>query len=286
MYKLIEFIRRIYVVLLFILIETIALNYYARSSFYTQAKILAHANSVTGALQQSIFSLRHYFTLRSENEMLAQRVAELENTLTIYREQERQMQTDTLTMAAMDSTMLASLAQYRYTTARVISNTINSSHNFITLNRGRQHGVLVDMAVVTPDGAMVGYVLECSERYSIVMPMLNTEFRTSGKISGDEHFGSISWNGTSPHRVQMSELTKYSEFEVGDEVIASGLSQYFPEGVRIGYVESLKENENHTSYDVEIRLAADMTRLSNVILIENTNYTEIYELENAARSSH
>ena len=286
MYKLIEFIRRIYVVLLFILIETIALNYYARSSFYTQAKILAHANSVTGALQQSIFSLRHYFTLRSENEMLAQRVAELENTLTIYREQERQMQTDTLTMAAMDSTMLASLAQYRYTTARVISNTINSSHNFITLNRGRQHGVLVDMAVVTPDGAMVGYVLECSERYSIVMPMLNTEFRTSGKISGDEHFGSISWDGTSPHRVQMSELTKYSEFEIGDEVIASGLSQYFPEGVRIGYVESLKENENHTSYDVEIRLAADMTRLSNVILIENTNYTEIYELENAARSSH
>lgn len=286
MYKLIEFIRRIYVVLLFILIETIALNYYARSSFYTQAKILAHANSVTGALQQSIFSLRHYFTLSSENEMLAQRVAELENTLTIYREQERQMQTDTLTMAAMDSTMLASLSQYRYTTARVISNTINSSHNFITLNRGRQHGVLVDMAVVTPDGAMVGYVLECSERYSIVMPMLNTEFRTSGKISGDEHFGSISWDGTSPHRVQMSELTKYSEFEVGDEVIASGLSQYFPEGVRIGYVESLKENENHTSYDVEIRLAADMTRLSNVILIENTNYTEIYELENAARSSH
>lgn len=286
MYKLIEFIRRIYVVLLFILIETIALNYYARSSFYTQAKILAHANSVTGALQQSIFSLRHYFTLSSENEMLAQRVAELENALTIYREQERQMQTDTLTMAAMDSTMLASLSQYRYTTARVISNTINSSHNFITLNRGRQHGVLVDMAVVTPDGAMVGYVLECSERYSIVMPMLNTEFRTSGKISGDEHFGSISWDGTSPHRVQMSELTKYSEFEVGDEVIASGLSQYFPEGVRIGYVESLKENENHTSYDVEIRLAADMTRLSNVILIENTNYTEIYELENAARSSH
>ena len=286
MYKLIEFIRRIYVVLLFILIETIALNYYARSSFYTQAKILAHANSVTGALQQSIFSLRHYFTLSSENEMLAQRVAELENALTIYREQERQMQTDTLTMAAMDSTMLASLSQYRYTTARVISNTINSSHNFITLNRGRQHGVLVDMAVVTPDGAMVGYVLECSERYSIVMPMLNTEFRTSGKISGDKHFGSISWDGTSPHRVQMSELTKYSEFEVGDEVIASGLSQYFPEGVRIGYVESLKENENHTSYDVEIRLAADMTRLSNVILIENTNYTEIYELENAARSSH
>jgi rod shape-determining protein MreC len=109
--------------------------------------------------------------------------------------------------------------------------------------------------------------------------MLNTEFRTSGKISGDEHFGSISWNGTSPHRVQMTELTKYSEFEIGDEVVASGLSHYFPEGVRIGYVESRTENENHTSLDVELRLAADMTRLSNVVLIENNNIVEITSLE-------
>ena len=279
MYKLIEFIRRIYVVLLFILIEAIALNYYAHSSYYTRAKILAHANSVTGALQQSIFSLRHYFTLSSENEMLAQRVAELENTLTIYREQERQMQTDTLTMAAMDSTMLASLAQYRYTTARVISNTINSSHNFITLNRGRQHGVLVDMAVVTPDGAMVGYVLECSERYSIVMPMLNTEFRTSGKISGDEHFGSISWSGSSPYKVEMTDLSKHADIEIGDEVVSAGLSHYFPEGVKIGYVESFEINDTQTSYSVTVRLAADMTKLNNVILIENVDYGEIKALE-------
>ncbi|MBQ3581852.1 MAG: rod shape-determining protein MreC [Alistipes sp.] len=283
MYKLIEFIRRIYVVLLFILIEAIALNYYAHSSFYTRAKILAHANSLTGAFQQSIFSLRHYFTLRSENEMLATRVAELENTLSFYREREAQQQTDTLTMVAMDSTLLASMSQYRYMTARVISNTVNSTQNFITINRGRQHGVMGDMAVVTPDGAMVGSVVECSERYSVVMPVLHTSFRTSGKIAGDEHFGSISWDGTSPHRVQMSELTKYSDFEIGAEVVSSGLSHIFPEGIRIGYVEERTENENHTSFDVEIRLAADMTRLSNVILIENTSYNEISELENSER---
>ena len=269
--------------LLFILIEAIALNYYAHSSFYTRAKILAHANSLTGAFQQSIFSLRHYFTLRSENEMLAARVAELENTLSFYREREAQQQTDTLTMVAMDSTLLASMSQYRYMTARVISNTVNSTQNFITINRGRQHGVMGDMAVVTPDGAMVGSVVECSERYSVVMPVLHTSFRTSGKIAGDEHFGSISWDGTSPHRVQMSELTKYSDFEIGAEVVSSGLSHIFPEGIRIGYVEERTENENHTSFDVEIRLAADMTRLSNVILIENTSYNEISELDNSER---
>lgn len=279
MYKLIEFIRRIYVVLLFILIEAIALNYYAHSSYYTRAKILAHANAVTGALQQSILSLRQYFTLRSENEMLTSRIVELESELTLYRDREAQQQTDTLTLSAMDPQMKEAISRYRYMSARVVSNTINSPRNLITINRGHQHGVLGDMAVITPDGAMVGYVVECSERYSIVMPLLNTNFRTSGKIAGDEHFGSISWDGTSPHRVQMSELTKYSEFEPGDEVVAAGLSHIFPEGIRIGYVESHEENENMTSYDVQIRLAADMTRLSNVILIENTSYAEIANLE-------
>ena len=279
MYKLIELIRRIYVVLLFLLIEAVALNFYANSSHYTEAKILSRANTVAGWMQNTIFNVKHYFTLRSENEMLAQRVAELENTLTRYREREEQIETDTMSMWQMDSTLMVGLAERRYTTARVVGNTIHHDRNYLTLNRGHQDGVVAEMAVVTPDGCMVGYVMECSDNYSVVMSILNTGFHTSGKIRGDEHFGSITWNGHSPHRVQMTELTKYSEFEIGDEVVASGLSHYFPEGVRIGYVESRVENENHTSLDVELRLAADMTRLSNVVLIENNNIVEITSLE-------
>ena len=88
MYKLIEFLRRIYVVLLFLAIEGIALNFYAHSSYYTQAKILSRAHSVAGGVQSSIFGVKHYFTLRGENEALALRVAELENQLASYREKE------------------------------------------------------------------------------------------------------------------------------------------------------------------------------------------------------
>jgi rod shape-determining protein MreC len=267
------------VVLLFLLIEAVALNFYANSSHYTEAKILSRANTVAGWMQNTVFNVKHYFTLRSENEMLAQRVAELENTLTRYREREEQIETDTMSMWQMDSTLMVGLAERRYTTARVVGNTIHHDRNYLTLNRGHQDGVVAEMAVVTPDGCMVGYVMECSDNYSVVMSILNTGFHTSGKIRGDEHFGSITWDGHSPHRVQMTELTKYSEFEIGDEVVASGLSHYFPEGVRIGYVESRTENENHTSLDVELRLAADMTRLSNVVLIENNNIVEITSLE-------
>ena len=279
MYKLIEFLRRIHVVLLFIIIEAIALNYYAHSSFYTQAKILSRANSVVGGLQRSVFSVKHFFTLRSENEMLAARVAELEHSLAAYRERESNSVTDTLSMAQIDSAFVEQLAQYSYTPARIISNTINRNRNFITLNRGRQHGITEDMAVISPDGSMVGYIVGCSDRYSVAISILNDRFTTSGKIVGDDHFGSITWNGRSPHKVQMSELTKYAEFEVGAPVVSSGLSHIFPEGVKIGYVESFSENENQTSFDVVVRLAADMTKVSNVLVISNDGYIEATELE-------
>ena len=279
MYKLIEFLRRIHVVLLFIIIEAIALNYYAHSTFYTQAKILSRANSVVGGLQRSVFSVKHFFTLRSENEMLAARVAELERNLASYREREANSATDTLSMAQIDSAFVDQLAQYSYTPARIISNTINRNRNYITLNRGRQHGITEDMAVISPNGSMVGYIVGCSDRYSVAISILNEKFTTSGKIIGDEHFGSITWNGRSPHKVQMSELTKYAEFEVGAPVVSSGLSHIFPEGVKIGYVESFSENENQTSYDIVVRLAADMSKVSNVLVISNDGYIEATELE-------
>jgi rod shape-determining protein MreC len=116
----------------------------------------------------------------------------------------------------------------------------------------------------------------------VAISLLNVDFTTSGKISGDDHFGSITWNAKTPHKVQMSELTKYAEIEIGAPVVSSGLSHIFPEGVKIGYVDSFSENDNQTSLDVVIRLAADMTKVSNVLVVNNRGYVEATELEQSA----
>lgn len=279
MYKLIEFLRRIYVVLLFIAIEIMALSHYANSSYYTQAKILSRTHSIAGGLQSSIFGVKHFFTLRGENEALTQRIAELEGELAQYRGKQTDAATDALTMEGIAPDIAESLSQYRYTTARIISNSISRSRNLITLNRGFMHGVKSNMAVISPSGVMIGYVIGCSERYSVVLSVLNTDFRTSGKIVGDEHFGSISWSGKSPYKVEMNDLSKHADIEVGDEVVTAGLSHFFPEGIKIGYVEKYEINETQTSYHATIRLAADMTKLNNVILIENIDWVEISDLE-------
>ena len=85
MYKLIEFLRRIYVAVLFVVFEAIAIGYYAHSSNYTQAKLLTRSNRVVGGVNGIFADIRSYFTLGRENERLLERVAVLEEELAFYR---------------------------------------------------------------------------------------------------------------------------------------------------------------------------------------------------------
>ena len=230
MRKLFEFIRSVYVVVLFVALEVAAISYYAHSTHYTQARLLARSNQVAGGVHGFFAGIRRYFTLGRENRLLLGRVAQLEERLAQYEEAE--------TNARLDSYMQdIGESKYRFATASVVANTVNRAQNLITLNRGRQDGVVEEMAVLSPDGAMAGYVVDCGE------------------------------------------LSKYADPKPGQEVVTTGFSQYFPADVLIGWVESASLNETRTAYTVRVRLAAEMSRLNEVVLVGNRDFYEIRNLQ-------
>lgn len=276
MQKLILFIKRVYVPLLFIIFEIVALRYYAHSSSYAEARLLTASNRIVGGVYGSISGIGDYFGLRRENRLLLDEVARLNNELTRYRENE--------VYQLLDSLGSEIETKYTYMTARVIRNSVGRMRNFITLNKGLRDGVETDMAVLTPSGAMVGYVISCSERYAVCISILNVDFNASGKLAGDGHSGSIYWDGKSTEKIQMHELSKYAAVEVGDTVVSTGYSHFFPEDVAIGYVTSVSADQTTSSYDLELRLAADMTRLNDVVLIKNVDLYELEALEAEADS--
>lgn len=276
MQKLILFIKRVYVPLLFIIFEIVAVRYYAHSSSYAEARLLTTSNRIVGGVYGAISGIGDYFGLRRENRLLLDEVARLNNELTRYRENEAYQLLDSLGSEIE--------TKYTYMTARVIRNSVGRMRNFITLNKGLRDGVETDMAVLTPSGAMVGYVISCSERYAVCISILNVDFNASGKLAGDGHSGSIYWDGKSTEKVQMHELSKYAAVEVGDTVVSTGYSHFFPEDVAIGYVTSVSADQTTSSYDLELRLAADMTRLNDVVLIKNVDLYELEALEAEADS--
>ena len=88
MRKLLEFIRSIYVMVLFVVLEAIAVGYYAHSTYYTQARLLARSNQVVGGVHGVFAGIRHYFSLGRENRDLLAHVAEMKERLAVYEEAE------------------------------------------------------------------------------------------------------------------------------------------------------------------------------------------------------
>lgn len=273
MHRLLEFIKRIYVVLLFILLEGIAIWQYATSTPYTEAKILSRTTAMGGYFSKKITNIDRFFSLADENDMLTHRVAELEQTL----ERERELLAD-YTEASWQMQMQSSDddLHYIYYPARVASMTISHLRNYIVLDKGERDGIKKNMGVITPDKNLVGYIISCSERYSVAMPVINTEFTMGGCLSMTNYTCSLRWTGDSPYHVSIIDVSTYAQPEVGMPVEV--WSERLPEGVIVGHIEEFEHNAAKTAYSARLRLAVDMSALDNVLIVENTHYGEIEQL--------
>ena len=297
MYKLIEFIRSIYVVVLFIAIEAIAIGHYARSTHYARARLLAKATQVVGAGHDALAGIRRYFRLERENRDLLEYTARLQERLSAYETADKTLfeitaeapTTDSLATDASETPdaiqRILNDPQYRTLTAAVISSTISKPENFFVLNRGTRDGVKREMAVISASGAIVGYVVHCTKGYSIALSVLSSSFRTSGMLSGSTYRGSIYWDGADPHTVLMGDLSKYADPQPGREIETNG-SLFFPDGVKIGRILDAQLDETGTTYTVRVELDARLSGLSHVILVENRDLDEIHSLMQSDSIGH
>lgn len=269
MQKLIYFIRKSAVAIVFIILEIIAIRCYAYSTPYTQARLLVWTNSVMGYVYSTFAGVSNYFALREENKRLTEHIAVLENRIRA------------LEVSLPDRKVLVEdvLRKYEYMSAKVVVSNTNRSRNFITLDKGFRDGVSIDMAVVTPDGSAVGVVVECSENFAVAKTLLNVDFRISGVLARDGSHGSVVWRGDDIQKVDFVELSKYADVQKGDVIHAAGFSHYFPREVIVGHIEEVTMADNGASYNCEVRLSADMGRLYNVILVRNTGAGEAQKLE-------
>lgn len=272
--KFIFFIRRISFPLLYVILMLVALNFYAKSTSYSQAKLLTVSNRVAGKAHKAVSRFEDYFTLYGDNNRLTQEIALLRDELDRYRAAYGD------TVGTPDAEMvLGAEARYRFIPARLINNSTTRQKNFFTVDKGLRDGVEPDMAVVSADGVAVGYVLECSESMSVCMSVLNTAFRTSGKLKGQDYVGSVFWDGTNKRRVTMDEMSKYIVMEPGDTVVTTSHSTFFPEGMMIGTIDSYEFNNNLAYYTVRINLGTDMASLNHVLIVDYSKMREQQRLE-------
>jgi rod shape-determining protein MreC len=168
---------------------------------------------------------------------------------------------------------------YRFISARVINNSVDKQDNYITLNKGRKHGVKPDQGIVNSDG-VVGVVIHVSESFSLGFSLLNKRWGASAKLKKSGTFGPLAWDGSDSRYASLTGIPFHVELAVGDTVVTSSYSSVFPEGIMIGTVNSIVMPPDDNYYQIQVELAVDFRALSYVDVVENLKKDELKALEN------
>ena len=262
--------------LLFLLLEVVALFFVFSRNGLPHSAWRSSANCVVGSFYQTWDNVSGYFFLRRENERLVAENVELQNYITrLENRLEGQFE------AQLPDTVPAYVyaeKDLHYIPAKVINFSTSSQRNYLTLNKGARDGVEENMGVVDQDG-VVGIVRAVSDRFSVVIPVINNAFSVSCRFLSNDKLGPLHWDGIDYRYAQLEDIARHVDVHEGDTLVTSGLSDAFPEGVRVGIVEKAELGESDAYYHIKVRLAADFHRLGYVQIIQNRALVEQRQLE-------
>ncbi len=258
-------LRKYYNVLIFIFLETIAIILLNNNSAYQRSILVNAHREVSGTLYSLIEGGREYLYLKKNNEMLVR-----ENTLL-------RNQLESLADTADTSQINVYDGDYFYTPARIVHATFMKQRNYITIDKGHNHGISGDMAVISDKG-IVGIVLESSSNFSTIIPVINRDFRLSVKTKKENFSGILHWNGNSHRTANLTEIPYHAELETGDTIVTSGYSAIFPEGLFVGTIENFQLEEGNF-YQINVLLGTNYQQLFHVNVITNYLRKEQLELE-------
>ncbi len=258
--------------LLFIAIEAACIAMAANNGVVQQYKIVGKLREIQAVFWNAGSNIKAYSRLKSTNAELAAQNRHLMEENMKLRQKIFSMEGEELASSLVSDSILADTS-FRYDWAKVIKNSINTTHNYIIINKGRNHGITEDMGVVTPCGA-VGIIRAVEENHSYILSFLNRKQQISAKLGDNITFGPLAWDGNGLGHATLNEIPQHIEVIPGDTVFTSGYSSFFPPDIPVGIAESSKiVNGMHRS--VKVRLLQDFRMLDYVIVVKNNHFNEI-----------
>lgn len=265
MRQIIYFIKKFRYFLLFIVLETLAFIVIVQNHSYQQSKFVNSANAVTGGVYNKANYINEFFHLRKDNQLLSEENARLKNLL---EERENKFVLDSFTV--IDSSLY--FQKYDYSTAKIINNNYTKRNNFLTLNKGANHGLSPDLGVINSKG-IIGVIKNVSPKFATVLSILNSNSNINVRLKNSNHFGTMVWDGKDYNITQVIDIPRQALVKAGDTIVTGGKSAIFPEGIEVGVVKDFKYAQNKYQI-INILLFNDMSALGEVQIVKNLHKDE------------
>ena len=226
-----------------------------------QSKVYNVANRAI-SLKDIIFS---YEDIIAENENLKKENMELK----IQKERNQKILEENERLSKLLEMKENSIYKGSLKFARVSFSDISNLNNKIFIDLGKKDGIKVDMIAVYGD-YLVGKIIDVDSDYSIVELITNPNFVISAKTEADIlgiARGSDEEDGLLYFQPSIVEDT----LKKGEEIVTSGVSNIFPEGIKIGKIENIDDKENYNYKKITIKPAFESKDLKELIVIGHEN---------------
>ena len=226
-----------------------------------QSKVYNVANRAI-SIKDIIFS---YEEIIAENENLKKENMELK----IQKERNQKIHEENERLLKLLEMKENSIYKGNLKFARVSFSDINNLNNKIFIDLGSKDGIKTDMIAVYSD-YLVGKIVEVHDNYSEVELITNPNSiispNTMADILGiprgsDEEDGSLYFQ---PSIVE-------DNLKEGDEITTSGISDIYPESIKIGKISKIDNKENYSYKMVTIKPGFESKDLREVIIIGREN---------------
>ena len=265
------FFIRYYSFFLFLFLEVIAFSMLFNSNNYQSASFFNSSNKISGKIFSISSNVESFINLSIVNDSLSVENARLKNQVLSERYSNK-INTGVYTDTSM------SFQQYTYIQAKVINNTILKRNNYLTLNRGRIHGIRKNMGVICGDG-IVGIVKDVSDHYCSVISFLHKDARISAQLNSSKDFGSLVWDGLNPKIASLRDIPTHVKVKIGDSITTTGFSSIFPENVMVGKVNSVSQKNGDNFFEVSINLSTNFSTLRYVYVVSDILADEKVKIE-------
>jgi len=271
MRRLFNFIYNYRAFFVFLVFEGLSSFLIIQNQNYHKAAFLNSSNVLVGSIVTATTDVSDYFALTDQNKVLAEEVAQLNAKIELLEAQ----------LDPGESGLISQDSLYQFMPANVVNNSFRQLNNYLTLNKGRLDGVQPNQGVLSLDG-IVGKIRSVSDRFSIVVSVLHTEFLVSSVLKRSGTLCTTNWDGRNPGYANLIYVPRHVFVNQGDTVTTSGYNSIFPPNQPIGVVDEVSTSPNATFHEIRIKLATDFSSLNYVSVINHLLATEKDSLEQNA----
>ena len=150
--------------------------------------------------------------------------------------------------------------------ADVIGKNIDPVGNTLIINRGTESGIIIDSAVVTGEGILVGKVVKIDKGVSIVRLINDNQSKIAATVLNQEKSLGVVEGGYGIS-VQMNYIPQNETINVGETIITSGLEGNVPRGLLIGTIEAVEKEAHQPFQKAMIKPFASLEKIRQVSII-------------------